>query len=82
MSAADFLRDRALKDGLPEYSDIADQLDDYEEMKLLFHDYAKGYTRLFVAMKIIAGYNGDERINTLDKARFLAKEAIKFAEEP
>ena len=81
MTTAKFMRDKALKEGLPEFAVIADQLDDLEEIKPLLFEYIKGYTRLRVAMKIIAGDDGDDRIDTLDKAQFLAKEALRYAEE-
>lgn len=78
MTAADFMRDKALKEDLPEFAAVADQLDDYEELKTLMHSYVTSYARLRAALRAIAE---NERPSTYEHARLVAQRALHWAQD-
>jgi hypothetical protein len=81
MTAAGFLRSKALTEDLPELAAIADQLDDYEEMKPIMHWYVTAYARQKAALEMIANQRDGRNADTLKEARVLAKEALRYAED-
>jgi hypothetical protein len=81
MTSAEFLRDKALKEDLPELAAIADQLDDYEEMKPLMHYYVTAYARMKAALEMIAKQHDGRNAETYKEALVVAKEALRYAED-
>ena len=78
MTAAEFLRDKALKEDLPEFAAIADTLDDYDELKKAMHYYATAYARLKAALRVIAE---TDKPTTFAMAQKLARKALSDAED-
>jgi hypothetical protein len=81
MTSAAFLRDRALKENLPELAAIADQLDDYEELKSITHYYVTACARMKPALEMIAQTYEGRCARNIMEARALASEALRYAED-
>lgn len=81
MSSAEFLRSMAFRDHLPELAAIAEQLDDYEEMKPLMHYYVTAYARMKSALEMIAQTHNGRCCHNIMEAMTVAKKALRYAED-